>query len=75
MGVYVDQLAAVRKAIAAVLASGQNVSYQGRSLGMADLKTLRDLEREYEALAAGEMQEEAGAPRGRSRIINVTPLS
>lgn len=71
MGVYTDQLALVRSAIREVLTSGQSVSYQGRSLTMTDLKTLRDLEKDYEAKAA----QETACVKGRNRVIYVTPLS
>ena len=70
MGVYTERLKLVRSAIDEILTGGQNVSYQGRTLTMADLKTLRDLEKEYEQLAAGEAGKAV-----RGRIINVTPVS
>lgn len=71
MGVYADQLALVRSAITEILTSGQSVSYQGRSLSMADLKTLRELEKDYEEKAA----QEVASSKGRSRLTYVTPIS
>lgn len=73
MGVYTEQLALVRTAIRDLLTSGQHVSYNGRSLQMADLSTLRKLEKEYEIAAAAENNT---APcKGRSRITYIQPVS
>lgn len=69
MGIYAEQLLMVRKAIKDILETGQNVSYQGRSLGMANLATLRELEKDYEAGAA----KEAGT--GRSSVTYVEPAT
>ena len=71
MGTYTERLVLVRKAIDEILVSGQSVSYQGRSLTMADLRMLRDLEKDYEAQAANE----TATCKGRNRITYVTPLS
>lgn len=71
MATYTERLVLVRAAIDQILSSGQNVSYQGRSLGMANLSELRKLEKEYEAAAALE----TAKCKGRSRLIYVTPVS
>lgn len=68
---YAERLAKVKLAIDDILEGGQNVSYEGRSLGMANLSELRKLEKDYENQAAGEL---ALTP-GRNRIIYITPVT
>lgn len=69
MATYTERLELVRNAIDHILTTGQNVSYQGRSLGMANLAELRKLEVAYQI----EAQNESG--KARNRIVYVTPLS
>lgn len=64
-----EMLSSVRKAIKEILDTGQSVSKEGRTLTMADLKTLRDLEKDYEA----EVAAEDAKASGRNRIIYVQP--
>lgn len=71
MGIYTTQLALVRKAIKDILITGQDVSYKGRHLGMADLATLRQLEKDYEAAAA----QETSPTRGRNRVSYIEPAT
>lgn len=68
---YAERLANVVAAIHEILVTGQSVSYQGRSLSMADLDSLRKLEKEYEAEAANELATCAG----RSRVYNIAPMT
>ena len=68
---YTVRLTKVRAAIDEILEGGQNVSYNGRSLGMADLSELQKLEERYESRAAAEQ----AACGGRTRIIYVTPVT
>lgn len=71
MATYTERLAAVRTAIDELVAGGQSVQYQGRSLTMANLDTLMKLEERYAEKAAQE--EMSACDRGRSRIVYVTP--
>ena len=64
-----EMLSSTRAAIKEILDSGQSVSKEGRVLTMADLRTLRDLEKDYEAEVAAEDAKAAG----RNRIIYVVP--
>jgi hypothetical protein len=68
---YAERLVLVKTAIDELLTSGQAVSYEGRSLSMANLSELRKLEIEYENKAA----EELAPCAARSRIIYVTPVT
>lgn len=68
---YSERLAAVKAAIDDLVAGGQSVSYEGRSLTMANLAELRKLESEYESKAAEELAKTAG----RSRVYYVTPIT
>lgn len=68
---YAERLVKVRAAIDALVVSGQSVSYEGRSLTMANLSELRKLEIEYENKAA---QELANCP-ARSRTYYPTPVT
>lgn len=69
MATYTERLQYVRDAIDEILKGGQAVSYEGRSLSMANLTELRKLEVAYENAAA----QEAACKKGRNRIIYVTP--
>jgi len=71
MGVYTDQLAAIRAAKAAVLTGGQNVRYKDRQVTMADYRALCDDEKTYMALAAQEARAAAGG--GRLGLTYITP--
>jgi hypothetical protein len=62
-------LSAVREAILEILQTGQAVTKEGRVLTMADLQTLRNLEKDYEA----EVAAESATKSGRNRLIYVTP--
>lgn len=73
MATYKERLVAVRTAIDELVAGGQSVQYQGRSLTMASLETLMKLEEQYSEKAAQE--DLAACKRGRSRVIYVTPMS
>ncbi len=68
---YAERLVKVKAAIDDLVESGQSVSYEGRSLTMANLTELRKLEVEYENKAAEEL---AKCP-GRSRLFYVTPVT
>lgn len=73
MATYAERLVSVRTAIDELVAGGQSVSYQGRTLTMASLESLMKLEEKYAEKAAQE-----GLPssqRGRNRVIYVTPES
>jgi hypothetical protein len=72
MGIYADELAAIRAAKAAVRAGGQNVRYKDRQVSMADYRALCDDEKTYMALAAQEARIAAGG--GRLGITYVTPV-
>lgn len=54
MATWAEKLTMVEEAIEAVLKGGQDVTYDGKRVTMADLKTLRDLETHYEAKAKRE---------------------
>lgn len=69
MATYADRLQLVRNAIDEILITGQAVSYEGRNLSMANLRDLRDLEKQYQTEAA----KEAAAKQGRNRLIYFTP--
>lgn len=71
MATWAQRLQLVKDAIDEILTTGQNVSYQGRSLGMANLSELRKLELAYTIEATNE----AAKCKVRNRIIQVTPLS
>jgi hypothetical protein len=71
MPTYAERLVKVRAAIDALLETGQGVSYEGRSLQMADLESLRKLEEIYLAKALVEASE---CPPGRNRIFYVAPV-
>lgn len=73
MATYKERLVQVRTAIDELVAGGQSVQYQGRSLTMASLDTLMKLEEAYAQKAAQE--DLAASKRGRSRVIYVTPLA
>lgn len=66
---YAQRLQLVKNAIDELVTSGQNVSYQGRSLTLANLAELRKLEIDY----ANEAAKEAALCKGRNRIVYVTP--
>lgn len=66
---YGERLVEVRTAISDLLASGQSVSYAGRSLTMSNLSELRKLEKDYENQAAQEMARKPG----RNRVSYITP--
>jgi hypothetical protein len=72
MGVYQDRLVLIRAAITEILETGQSVSYAGRNLTLADLKTLQDLEKDTVVLANNETSAQCGA--GRSRISYIVPI-
>jgi hypothetical protein len=72
MGIYADELAAIRAAKAAVRAGGQNVRYKDRQVSMADYRALCDDEKTYMALAAQEARIAAGG--GRLGVTYVTPV-
>jgi hypothetical protein len=71
MGIYADQLAAIRAAKAAVLAGGQNVRYKDRQISMVDYRALCDDEKTYMALAAQEARVASGG--GRLGVTYITP--
>lgn len=73
MATYKERLVAVRTAIDELVAGGQSVSYNGRSLTMASLEQLVKLEELYAGKAAQEDLPEC--QRGRNRVIYVTPVS
>lgn len=54
MATYAEKLALVEAAIEAVLTGGQDVTYDGKRVTMADLGQLKALESHYEAKAARE---------------------
>lgn len=64
-----EELQLVDTAIADILSGGQSTQYQGRSLTMANYRELLARKKELEAEIA---QSAAG---GRSRVINVTPIT
>lgn len=64
-----EMLTAVRACIKELLETGQSVSKDGRQLVLADLATLRSLEKDYEA----EVAAENSTASGRNRLIYVTP--
>jgi len=68
---YAERLVEVRAAISALLKSGQSVSYEGRSLQLANLSELRKLEGEYESKANAELAE---AP-ARNRVYYPRPIT
>jgi hypothetical protein len=68
---YTQRLKKVRAAINEILDGVQSTSYEGRSMTMANLSELRQVEIAYEAQAA---QESAVCP-GRNRISYFTPIS
>lgn len=59
------RLAEVRKSISDVLTYGQSVRKDGRELRMADLASLRKLEKEYEQAVIAESQVSRRKPRNR----------
>jgi len=59
------RLAEVRKSISDVLTYGQSVRKDGRELRMADLASLRKIEKEYEQAALNEAQAARRKPRNR----------
>lgn len=61
-----QRLAEVRAAISAVLKNGQRLRRQDRELQLAELNSLRQLERQYVADVAAEQAAQKG--RGRNRI-------
>jgi hypothetical protein len=73
MGLWIERLDKVRNAIDEILLNGQSVALGGRTLQMADLEGLRNLEKEYEQRASHELQTDSGARPARSRVIYVTP--
>lgn len=73
MATWAERLESVRTAIDELVAGGQSVSYQGRSLTMASLESLMKLEEKYSEKAAQENL--PTQQRGRNRIIYVTPES
>lgn len=68
---YRTRLAAVQAAINAVLEGAQSVRYEGRIITLANLDSLRLLEREYETKVGAQANARAG--RGRSRISYAVP--
>lgn len=64
----------VRDAIDAIVLTGQAISNEGRQLTMADLDSLRALEKDYSAEATKEAAIAACPKRGRNRLIYVTPI-
>lgn len=70
---YTDRLVAVRTAIDELVAGGQSVTYQGRSISMANLDSLMKLEEKYSNLAAQEGLSDCN--KGRSRVVYVTPVT
>jgi hypothetical protein len=72
MGVYADQLAAIRAAKTAILSGGQNVRYKDRQVTMADYAQLCADEKTFMALAAQEARAAAGG--GRLGVTYVTPV-
>lgn len=73
MATWAERLASVRTAIDELVAGGQSVSYQGRTLTMASLDSLMKLEEKYSEKAAQEAL--PATQRGRNRVIYVTPES
>lgn len=61
---------AVWKAIEDILLGGQDVSYEGRRVSMADLDGLRKLHAECESRLAGTLDPHAG----RNRITYIVPV-
>lgn len=59
------RLAEVRQSISDVLTQGQSIRKDGRELRMADLDTLRRLEKQYEQAALNEAQAARRRPRNR----------
>lgn len=62
-----ERLEAVSAAIDSILAGGQNVSYEGRSVGKPDIKALQEEERRLEMRIArkqrgGGIRTRGGAP-------------
>lgn len=66
---YTEELALVDAAIASLLGSGQQVSYQGRTLTMADYETLNKRRDVLKKLVDGE----SGNRKFRNGVIGVTP--
>lgn len=64
-----ERLALVRAAIDDILIGGQSVSYNGRSVTMANLPALRDLERAYLIEANREAAAAAGITSGSRAIF------
>lgn len=60
-----NRLAEVQRCISDVLTYGQSVRKDGRELRMADLTSLRALEKEYEQAALNEAQAARRKPRNR----------
>lgn len=71
MATYTERLALVRSAIDEILTGAQAVSYEGRSLSMANLAELRKLEIDYQ----NEATKEIACKTGRNRIVYVTPVT
>jgi len=71
MGIYADELAAIRAAKSAVRNGGQNVRYKDRQVTMADYAALCEDEKTYMSLAAQEARIAAGG--GRLGVTYVTP--
>lgn len=71
MATYTERLALVRSAIDEILTGAQAVSYEGRSLSMANLSELRKLEIEYQ----NEATKELACQSGRNRVVYVTPVT
>jgi hypothetical protein len=72
MATYTQRLALVQAAIDGVLAGGQNVSFGGRAVTMANLASLEALESNYLSRAA--MEKRAANGGGRAGITYVIPL-
>lgn len=72
MGIYADELAAIRTAKVAVRTGGQNVRYKDRQVTMADYAQLCADEKTYMSLAAQEASSAAGG--GRLGVHYVIPL-
>lgn len=65
MTTAVQRLADVRKAIHEVLTTGQSIRKDGRELRLAELSSLRQLEKQYEHEATAESQAKRRKPRNR----------
>lgn len=59
-----ERLDKVRTAIDKILDNGQNVTYEGRSVGFADLKSLEDLEARLERRIARKQNSGLAVSRG-----------